>query len=305
MIMQPNTSYIVCFTPRCGSTLLCETLYNTGVAGQPDEYFETEDKPIWERSWGVSTFAEYLAAAVKQGTTPNGVFGIKMGWSQLVDLADEIKQHPADEELSVCDRLNAVFPNLHYIWIKRENKVRQAISLVKAKQTGVWTVTADSSPRPMGKTAFSFQLIDLMVYELEAQDAAWKRYFKKYNIQPLVVIYEDLVSNSEKTALQILKELGIPTEQVTFAPNRLRQQADEESEEWVQRYDYLKTHSKWYRWLSHIDKLVVMYLLQSIKLRAAVAKIYLKLMHVGNYAQHYTGVLADKNKWRAEGPLDG
>jgi trehalose 2-sulfotransferase len=299
--MQPNTSYMVCFTPRSGSTLLCEMLYNTGIAGQPDEYFEVGDKPIWEKSWGVSTSAEYLVAAIKQGTTPNGVFGTKIGWSELIDLADELKQRPEYSEFSVYDRLNAVFPNLHYIWIKRENKVRQAISLVKAKQTGIWTVTADSSPRPMGKPAFSFQLIDLMAYELEAQDAAWERYFKKYNIQPFVVVYEELVANPEKTALQILRELGIPTEQVTFAPNRLKQQADAESEEWVQRYYNLKTHSKWHCWLSSIDKLVVKYLLQSTKLRAVIAKMYLKLMHVGNYGQHYTGVLADKSKWRGEG----
>ncbi len=38
--MQPNTSYLVCATPRSGSTLLCEALTNTGIAGQPKEYFE-------------------------------------------------------------------------------------------------------------------------------------------------------------------------------------------------------------------------------------------------------------------------
>jgi hypothetical protein len=31
--MQPHTSYLVCGTPRCGSTLLCEALMNTGMAG--------------------------------------------------------------------------------------------------------------------------------------------------------------------------------------------------------------------------------------------------------------------------------
>ena len=33
-------SYLVCATERSGSTLLCELLAGTGVAGRPEEYFE-------------------------------------------------------------------------------------------------------------------------------------------------------------------------------------------------------------------------------------------------------------------------
>src|SRR3954469_3299609 len=33
-------SYLVCATPRSGSTLLCRALAQTGVAGRPEEYFE-------------------------------------------------------------------------------------------------------------------------------------------------------------------------------------------------------------------------------------------------------------------------
>src|SRR5438046_662736 len=38
--VQPQCSYLVCATPRSGSTLLCEALANTGIAGNPKEYFE-------------------------------------------------------------------------------------------------------------------------------------------------------------------------------------------------------------------------------------------------------------------------
>ena len=33
-------TYFVCATPRSGSTLLCKSLAETGVAGRPEEYFE-------------------------------------------------------------------------------------------------------------------------------------------------------------------------------------------------------------------------------------------------------------------------
>jgi LPS sulfotransferase NodH len=39
-VVVPRRSYLVCATPRSGSTLLCETLEQTGIAGRPREYFE-------------------------------------------------------------------------------------------------------------------------------------------------------------------------------------------------------------------------------------------------------------------------
>ncbi|MGZ4261677.1 MAG: Stf0 family sulfotransferase, partial [Solirubrobacteraceae bacterium] len=36
----PTKAYLVCATPRSGSTLLCEMLRETGRAGVPLEHFE-------------------------------------------------------------------------------------------------------------------------------------------------------------------------------------------------------------------------------------------------------------------------
>src|SRR5919109_2288957 len=38
--MTAERSYLVCATPRSGSTLVCQALKETGVAGRPEEYFE-------------------------------------------------------------------------------------------------------------------------------------------------------------------------------------------------------------------------------------------------------------------------
>ena len=37
---RPVQSYLIASTPRSGSTLLCEALTNTGVAGRPEEYYQ-------------------------------------------------------------------------------------------------------------------------------------------------------------------------------------------------------------------------------------------------------------------------
>jgi len=39
-VVVPAISYLMCATPRCGSTLLCDGLEATGLAGRPREYFE-------------------------------------------------------------------------------------------------------------------------------------------------------------------------------------------------------------------------------------------------------------------------
>jgi LPS sulfotransferase NodH len=37
--MKPHISYVICAVQRSGSFLLCEALENTGLAGNPEEYF--------------------------------------------------------------------------------------------------------------------------------------------------------------------------------------------------------------------------------------------------------------------------
>ena len=37
---EATRSYLVCATPRSGSTLVCQALKETGIAGRPEEYFE-------------------------------------------------------------------------------------------------------------------------------------------------------------------------------------------------------------------------------------------------------------------------
>src|SRR3989442_2258947 len=113
MNRQPHTSYLICGTPRCGSSLLCEALINTGIAGQPEEYFLPRNELVWQERWGTSTYAEYLANIIKQFTTPNGVFGAKMMWGYFDHFASKVRQLPNynDKTLSTHHLMQSVFPN--------------------------------------------------------------------------------------------------------------------------------------------------------------------------------------------------
>jgi trehalose 2-sulfotransferase len=268
--MQSRISSLVCGTPRSGSSLLCEALITTGIAGQPEEFFLPQNEVLWQERWQTATYAEYLAHTIQQCTTPNGVFCVKMMMGYFDDFVSKLRQIPdyAEKPLSVHNLLQTVFPNLHYIWIRRRDKVRQAVSHAKARQTNVWKVTTnilappDQFNKPVSdqfnKPVFSFEQIDYMTQELVAQDAAWQHYFTENNIQPFVVEYEDFVLRYEETAIQILDYLGIPkTESATFAARSMKKQADEESEQWVQHYHHLKKKSRRHRLISQANKVLV------------------------------------------------
>jgi trehalose 2-sulfotransferase len=168
--MQPNRSYLVCATPRSGSTLVCHALEETGVAGRPEEYFEAlrhsgrprrpeeyfvgvEDPSIrdhlGERAvgselsprsplWSRAAYDRYLEWAFEAGTTPNGIFGAKLMWGYLGDFVSLLRNVPAYRDVPLAELLPTVFPGLTFVRVVRANKVRQAVSLWKAVQTATW-----------------------------------------------------------------------------------------------------------------------------------------------------------------------
>ena len=168
--MIAERSYLVCATPRSGSTLVCHALGETGVAGRPEEYFEAlrhsgrprrpeeyflgvEDQSIrdhlGERAigaepqprsplWSRAAYDRYLEWAVEAGTTPNGVFGAKLMWGYFGEFVSLLRNVPAYRDLPLAELLPAVFPELTFVRVVRANKVRQAVWLWKAVQTATW-----------------------------------------------------------------------------------------------------------------------------------------------------------------------
>ena len=270
--MKPMLSYVVCATPRSGSTLLCHELDQTGIAGHPQEYFEAlrrsgvprrpheyfdpERHPnIVERLafremldgapkpnplWHPDTYDQYLAWALKEGTTPNGVFGAKLMWGYLGDFAELLRGIDGNAGRSLPDLLSRSLPGLRYVQITRRDKVRQAVSLWKAVQTQAWRRDAGADARLRDGRApepvFSFRAINYLVRLLSAHDASWDAYFLGLGYEPLKVTYEELAESTDAVVRSVLDHLGIvaPDDLQIGAP-RLSVQADGVSEQWVAR----------------------------------------------------------------------
>jgi LPS sulfotransferase NodH len=241
-----RASYVVCATPRSGSTLLCKLLAATAVAGRPEEYFErlrhsglprqpreyfedVEDPALLEllapTEPGHSDGRDPLADALRPGTTSNGVFGSKLMWTHLLDLAARAGRQA--EPALLTERL----PALRFVHMTRADKIAQAVSLWRAVQTRAWRADDQRGP---DEAVYAFAGIDHLVSQLRKHDDAWSAWFAEHDLQPLVVRYEELARDPQGTVGRVLRFVGAGDADVPAPP--LRRQADERSAEWVARY---------------------------------------------------------------------
>jgi LPS sulfotransferase NodH len=242
--MKPHISCVICAVQRSGSFLLCEALKNTGLAGKPEEYFlngEGWEGNLWARQHGVTSRSGYLQLVFEKGTSPNGVFGTKIMWNYFHTMIKSLRELPEYKEMDAPQLMAALFPNVHYIWIVRREKVRQAVSWAKAVQTDIYAWTKGKVPVPKQEPAFDFAFIDQLYKLVLEGEAGWQNFFEACGVQPFTVVYEELVESFEPTAIRILEYLKIPyPKDLVFGERRLQKQADALNETWVEKYMEMK-----------------------------------------------------------------
>ena len=271
---SPTSSYLICTTPRSGSTFLSEALASTGVAGRPEEYFQQlattgqQRRPVdylgddvvaaeLPDEFGApdgdfrvelmfdprrfASFGDYATWVIGTATTSNGVFGAKIMSVYVDGLAQGLREAlGAGAPGATHEVLAAALPRLRYIRLVRSDKVKQAVSLWRAIQTWQWR--EDAAPGPIAAAAgqglrYSFPALDRLRRGLEAEEAWWDRYFDDAGVRPLVIHYEEFAGQHDRAVRAVLRHLEIPFEEEWALPSpTMRRQADTLSEEWVARY---------------------------------------------------------------------
>ena len=236
-------SYLVCATERSGSTLLCELLAGTGVAGRPEEFFEClsatgrvrqpreyfpadADPGILELlaplqpPQATVPWDRRLREALERGRTPNGVWGSKMMWAYLPGFLAH-----GDPE--------AQLGPLRWLHVERRDTLAQAISLWRAVQTAQWRAEdRDAHVEPV----FHAGAIAHLKARQEAHAAAWRAWFAERGIEPLEIVYEAFVEDPDPTICRVLDHIGVPSAGVEIPHPPMRRQADARSQEWVDRF---------------------------------------------------------------------
>jgi trehalose 2-sulfotransferase len=260
-------SYLVCATPRSGSTLLCELLNDTGVAGRPEEYFEARSDtglpphpgdylenlprtgagirddttppraPEHSSLLGLESYREHLDRSFELGTTANGVFGAKLMWRNLPDLRQLAGELPEYSHFDLYELLERLFRNPRYVWVTRNDKVRQAVSLWRALQTRKWRLEhAGDGAQPV-ELHYRFEGIDHLARSLQADDEGWQEFFNRHRIAALRVGYEDQLEPDPEGAVRlVLDHIGVQPPAGWRPRVKLKRQADAISDEWVAAY---------------------------------------------------------------------
>jgi LPS sulfotransferase NodH len=80
--------------------------------------------------------------------------------------------------------------------------------------------------------------VDHLKLRIDEHNAAWQAYFERCGIEPLKVVYEEFIEAYAESVLGLLEGIGISIpEDFTVARPKMKQQADETSEEWVRVYN--------------------------------------------------------------------
>jgi LPS sulfotransferase NodH len=184
--------YAICAEPRSGSSFLGYVLASTEVLGRPLEYFNA---PAMRKIAGFGDYPEeperQLEAVIARGATANGVYGVKVfgnhrermqaaGWTQRL-------------------------PGLSFVRLERRDRLGQAISLVRALQTGRWTAHEE----PLAEAAYDRAAIDRTLRYLDEAEARWSSYFACNDTPVLHLIYEDVAAAPQSAAEAVARLVGL------------------------------------------------------------------------------------------------
>jgi LPS sulfotransferase NodH len=256
MPSQPS-AYLVLASQRSGSTLLVESLRATGVAGEPQEFFQylpTTSQAPQPREWFAGTEDESILRLLDPldegkpdlapatvwrdyirtvGRTPNGVWGGKLMWNQtplLLDRAKDLPDRSGEGLLAAIRDVVGSDPVLVHVY--RPDVISQAVSFWRAVQTRVWRGRPD--PGRDARAEYHAGAIAHVVKMLRDQEEGWRSWFAEENVEPMDVPYPMLWRNLTQVVAEILEKLGLDP---ALAPSPvLERQADQRSDEWVDRY---------------------------------------------------------------------
>ncbi|MEM7293086.1 MAG: Stf0 family sulfotransferase [Pseudomonadota bacterium] len=241
-------SYIICTLPRSGSTLLCDLLSETGAAGYPDSFFRIESRAWWADEFGVSLTnwkseqdfdQAYLNAVRKHGLGGTPLFGMRLMWESVEGLIDRLRKFYPDAN-SDADCLNTAFGSTVFIHLMRRDKVAQAVSHLKAEQSGLWHAHLDGSERerlkPKAEVRYDAGELKAMIAEAESHEVAWHDWFRRNSIETTRVYYEDLAADPQGELGKILIALNIDSRLAQDVAPQTSVLADQHSLEWARRF---------------------------------------------------------------------
>ncbi|MAM11485.1 MAG: sulfotransferase [Rhizobiaceae bacterium] len=240
-------SYIICTSPRSGSTLLCSLLAATGISGNPDSHFHFPSLAAWQKSHNVADvegederakLERIFTAAIATGSGDTGMFGLRIQRGRagyfLEKLAVLHPGHASDKA-----RIEAAFGRTLFIYLSRADKVAQAVSCVKAEQTGLWHVAPDGSElerlAPPREPVYDGPALMKWYETMTGFEREWEAWFSREGIAPLRLDYDALSLSPRETLRTVLLALGLDGKAADAVSPGVKKIADRLNDDWAER----------------------------------------------------------------------
>ena len=185
-------------------------------------------------------YPAYLQELIASRSTENGVFGGKIMWAHLKHFrAATLGDQP--ESTTDADLIRQQFgDDVRCIWARREDKLRQAISMWKAKQTNIYNsiqTSASERPEPAKQPEYDYDEIKKILTRFQNEEANWKNFFDDHAFPHRAVTYETFVNRYQEETRELVEFLGIQIpEDFSVAPTTYTRLADSTNEDWYQRF---------------------------------------------------------------------
>lgn len=234
-------TFVIASSPRTGSTLLARMLWDTGRVGAPKEYLNPMQIRDWEVRYGgpLSRLTHGLLRGpavglagrgrwtderlhrhldrVRARRSGGGWFGMKIHWHHFERFFVAPGRDPA-----------AFLGDPVWIRIRREDRLAQAVSWVRAWQSGAWV----RSQRVRIEPIYDRAQITARLADIDAAEAGWDGVLAGRDA--LDVTYEALSADPVGTTRRVLAHLGVLDAGPIAVP--LEKQSDAVSHAWVERY---------------------------------------------------------------------
>jgi hypothetical protein len=178
----------IAMTSRTGSTVLANDLIQYGLV--IGEYFSLNHVARAKAQHGVNDYGE-LCAAYAAENAPNNLFGVKGTLQMMVPLF-------------LAGEFPMTLRDWKFVYLTRDNLVRQAISLVVAQKTNAW----ESKDRPVRELTDEDYSAAEIAHQMRSilQGQLWLEFFfSAFQVQPLRLKYEEFVADRAGAVEKVAK----------------------------------------------------------------------------------------------------
>jgi len=178
-------------------------------------------------------------AALDRGTGTTGMFGLRLQGHSLTFFLQKLRVLHSDCA-SDFERMQKAFGRTLLIHLTRQNKLDQAISCVKATQTGLWHKAPDGVEierrKPHTDPVYDATAIKQQLSVLTELDAHWNAWFAGEKLTPYRINYDDLAANPIEVLNRLLEHLGLDRDLSSGIELPVAKLADVTSKIWADRF---------------------------------------------------------------------